>query len=335
MGRHVYAAVVRATTPAVSVGEARLFTRVSPIVTDPIPALPVFSMAAPGRAGVLSSAALITPRMATALTAAGAGDLTNIPGFGSVPPKLIKKIMAKEYIEIGELLPESWRVETEGTCCHTKRPRRGLVTDINVWTECFATMAAILSSAFPLKAPHFFAYLRTITKASRTFEGPAWASYDMAFRRQAANRGSLDWGVVDAALFSEAFAGRVKAIPRCRYCLADTHVSHDCPTPRWKGRDRAIRRRAAWDARPSVLQGRHRLTARRARAWKSVACSTPPAGQGAGSRNAVMHTSALSADGRTRQPNVERGAHRYIAPPLGTGSPRTPPPPPPPPPPTA
>lgn len=48
-------------------------------------------------------------------------------------------------------------------------------------------MAAILSSAFPGKATQLFAYLRTITKASHTFESSAWASYDMAYRRQAAN----------------------------------------------------------------------------------------------------------------------------------------------------
>ena len=107
-------------------------------------------------------------------------------------------------------------------------PRRSLVTDINIWTECYAMMAAILSSAFPGKTPQVFAYLRTIIKASRTFESSAWASYDMAYRRQAANQGSLDWGVVDAALYSEVFAGRAKLIPRCRYCLADTHSSQEC-----------------------------------------------------------------------------------------------------------
>ena len=35
----------------------------------------------------------------------------------------------------------------------------------------------------------------------------------MAFRRQAANRGSLDWGLVDDA---------------ARYCLGDTHSSQEC-----------------------------------------------------------------------------------------------------------
>ena len=53
--------------------------------------------------------------------------------------------------------------------------------------------------------------------------------------RRRVNRGSLDWGTVDAALYNEAFAGRAKVIPRCRYCLVDTHASHNClhaPTER-------------------------------------------------------------------------------------------------------
>ena len=165
----------------------------------------------------------------TGTSSAKPGDLARLPGFGSVPPKLVKKILAKEYVDIWELFPESWQLEAQGSCCHTKRPRRSAITDLALWTECYATMAAILVTAFPDKAPHLFSYLRTITKASRTFEGSAWASYDMAYRRQAANHGSLDWGLVDAALYNEAFAGRAKSISRCSYCLADTHPSQECP----------------------------------------------------------------------------------------------------------
>ena len=39
----------------------------------------------------------------------------------------------------------------------------------------------------------------------------------MAFCRQA------DWGLVDTALYSEAF------IMRCSFCLSDTHISVECP----------------------------------------------------------------------------------------------------------
>ena len=148
-----------------------------------------------------------------------------------MPQKLVTRIVAKEYIPIYEMLPEHWRLESEaaGSCCQSKRPRRGLVLDIHVWVECFSVMAAILTAAYPEKAPHLFAYLRTIVRASRTFESTAWAAYDVAYRRQAANSGSLDWGVLDAGLYNDAFTGRAKAIPRCTYCLADTHQAQDCP----------------------------------------------------------------------------------------------------------
>ena len=54
------------------------------------------------------------------------------------------------------------------------------------------------------------------------------ASHDAAFRRQAANRKSLDWAVIDPTIYNEAFTGRAKSLPRCRYCLAETHDSKDC-----------------------------------------------------------------------------------------------------------
>ena len=190
----------------------------------------MFTMASSGDAG--SSSSIITPTLsgraaaptsftwpasgslpaATAPTSDSAslplGDLSSVSGFASVPPKVIKKIVGKEYIDIRELLPETWQVESENpSCCHSKRPRRSLITEFNVWAEGYATMAVILLTAYPAKAAHFFAYLRTITKASRTFEGSAWASYDMVYCRQAANRGSLDWGLVDTVLYSEAFTG--------------------------------------------------------------------------------------------------------------------------------
>ena len=37
------------------------------------------------------------------------------------------------------------------------------------------------------------------------------------------------WVLSTPALYNEAFAGRVKLVPRCRYCLADTHASQEFP----------------------------------------------------------------------------------------------------------
>ena len=97
-----------------------------------------------------------------------------------------------------ELLPEMWRIEElHDSSCRSSRPRRGLITDISLWTECYASLVAILTTKFPEKALQFMCYLRTIVRASRNFEGTAWVSYDAAYRRQAANRKSLDWAAID------------------------------------------------------------------------------------------------------------------------------------------
>ena len=100
--------------------------------------------------------------------------------------------------------------------------------DIQVWAECYSVYAAILSAAYPEKAPHLFAYMRTIVRASRQFMGHEWVSYDMTFRRTAANQGSLDWGVPNPGLYNDAFTGAVKSRANCFNCL-DAHLSEDCP----------------------------------------------------------------------------------------------------------
>ncbi len=116
-----------------------------------------------------------------------------------------------------ELLPESWCIEeAKETCCRSARPKKGLITDITLWTECYASLVAVLTTHYPEKAPQFMSYLRTIVRASRNFADTAWASYDAAFRHQAANRQSLEWATIDSALYNEAFTGRAKILPRCR-----------------------------------------------------------------------------------------------------------------------
>ena len=37
-----------------------------------------------------------------------------------------------------------------------------------------------------------------------------------------------DWSEIDSALYNEAFTGRAKLLPRCTYCLAETHEGKDC-----------------------------------------------------------------------------------------------------------
>lgn len=126
-----------------------------------------------------------------------------------------------------ELPPETWCTDdTLESCCRAAHPKRvGMITDILLWIECYASMVAVLMSKYPDKAPQFMCYLKSVIHASWNLEGTAWASYDAAYRRMAANCPSLDWGKLNAALYNQAFAGRAKVIPRCVYEAKSCHYA--------------------------------------------------------------------------------------------------------------
>ena len=136
---------------------------------------------------------------------------SNMGNFQDLPPKVVKRILNLEFMDISELIPESWKFEEEAassSCCqHPRAPRRGPVTDILLWIECYSTLVSVLASRFPTKVPQLTSYQKTIVKAHRTYAGQGWVTYDIAYRRRAANAKALEWGVIDFNLYNETFAG--------------------------------------------------------------------------------------------------------------------------------
>ena len=155
-----------------------------------------------------------------------------------LPRKLVERIVKLEFVEMSEMLPETWVPESQDTLGGPRRiSRRGPITDILVWVECFSLMAAVLAEKFPAKAPQLWAYLRRIVHAARNYQGSAWVAYDRLYRRQALAHHSLDWAQEDSALYNEAFVGHARPIARCRHCLSEFHAAEACPelpqTPPW------------------------------------------------------------------------------------------------------
>lgn len=195
---------------------------------------------------VSSAAALLAPSGSVPMTSSLAGsspglaDLSALPELSALPPhnaahmlppKLVKRIQDLEYIDMSELVQDAWQFHEEepGSCCHAKRRRRGPVSDILVWVDCYSSLVAVLSAHHPDKTPQFMAYLKTIVYASKSFSGDGWVTYDACYRRKAATTRSLDWSRLDFTLYNQIFAGRAKALPRCRYCNSELHKSADCP----------------------------------------------------------------------------------------------------------
>ena len=205
--------------------------------TDPaaLPPLPILEPASdPGPTA--ATAALLAPLPITSLPVlAAAGSVDAVPPTTldsvPIPTKLRGRILDLEFVEMHDLLPEAWEVETSHSCCPGSRrqTRRGPVQDILLWTECFSSLVAILGSAHPDHIADFMAYQRSIVRASRIFEGTAWVVYDRCYRRRAALTKDLNWSVQHTALYNEAFTGRARTIPRCTHCLSENHAVGDCP----------------------------------------------------------------------------------------------------------
>ena len=150
-----------------------------------------------------------------------------------VPEKIRARILQLEYVEMNELLPESWQFENLATqCCphhlQARTTRKRAITDIALWTECYAALVAILSTRYPQYTPEFMGYQRVIVRAARNFEGAAWVTYDMCYRRKAARCKDLHWSRIDSALYHDAFTGRTRSVPRCTFCLSPHHSSQQC-----------------------------------------------------------------------------------------------------------
>ena len=221
--------------------------------------VPTFSMARVGSDGgsTTTSEDMTLPSLAVAHPEIRTMSTLSL----AVPQKLSRKILDREYVEMSELLPETWGLESEATstCCHDSRrqTRRGPVTDILLWVECYSSLVAVLAARFPQHIGDFMSYQRTIIKASKNFEGTAWVVYDRCYRRRAAATKSLEWAKIDSALYNEAFTGRARVIPRCHFCLSDSHHEYECPDklhlgPNYLGW--GLGRTNRWPAQPAGSQ---------------------------------------------------------------------------------
>ena len=140
---------------------------------DPLVPLPIVTVAGMGNGGQVP-VLLIVP------TAGASTGSPTVPNATSLPPKLTRRILAKDFIDMRELLPESWRSEPQQTSGASRMLARRPVRDFKLWTECYGTLAGVLTAAYYEKAPLLMAYLRMMAWASRNYETDAWVEYDNA-----------------------------------------------------------------------------------------------------------------------------------------------------------
>ena len=85
-----------------------------------------------------------------------------------------------------------------------------------------------MAGKHPKAVPELMAYMITILRASQDFEDPAWLTYDLAFRRQAAATKNQQWSRLNPTLYNVCTAGKARKHTRCELCLSTKHATKEC-----------------------------------------------------------------------------------------------------------
>ena len=145
------------------------------------------------------------PKAESTLKATFLGD-----GLPPIPAKLAERIWRWEYLDMSSLLPEFWPVQKaeQGTTKRTNwSSAKKRVQDINVWLQC---NVGVMATKSPEMVPELMAYMISILRASQEYEGLAWATYDAAYRRQAAATGHKQWSKVNPSLYTICFTSKAR-----------------------------------------------------------------------------------------------------------------------------
>ena len=106
--------------------------------------------------------------------------LASLPDIPPLPGKLVEKILAWEYTDLSELLPDQLRaydspasnqdakiVLLPQQTWETQRRKRRRIIDIASWIHVYSTYMLIISSRFPEALPDLIAYQLLIVKQAK------------------------------------------------------------------------------------------------------------------------------------------------------------------------
>lgn len=130
-----------------------------------------------------------------------------------VEPRIRAKILNREYIDLGTLIPRNESSQGLNIACAQgytsqisltpSRPRQP--PNIFEWANWFSTFASIYTQKYEHEAPQLFTYIQRIFGLSRTYQGVfVWRVYDEKFRRLKQFSVSLPWHILDQNILHEA-----------------------------------------------------------------------------------------------------------------------------------
>ena len=167
--------------------------------------------------GLPSSSQSFTPLFSFGPNSTSASTSTSLnrpfvvgPGYSPIPEKLVTKIRSGQFVDLADLLAENLKAqETEPQTyfdgkllVSSSKKRVHEITDIMTWVEAFTVYSWIFCCAHPSRWQDMTQYKLLILKTSRQFPGKAWLHYDIAFRKDAAAAGLVDWSRMNHDLYN-------------------------------------------------------------------------------------------------------------------------------------
>ena len=193
------------------------------------------------------------------------------PGCPSLPQKVIQKIMAFEYVDFADLLPDQLRTSGAGeinnkfvilpeSTYETQRKKKRQIPDIATWIQVYSIYFLAMASHFKEMVPELIAYQLCIVQHSKRFEYPSWLHYDVEFRQWAAATKFMQWSQIHPQFYAFAFTSQGRASSWCPICQVDggNHTydcpkySAFCPTVKLANLNQSFPNRASSNAKPLI-----------------------------------------------------------------------------------
>ena len=159
---------------------------------------------------------------------------------------------------MADLLPESLSAalseDQSSSKDKSKKRKKGKITQIATWVECFTTYASVVCMQDPSRTWDLFAYMALIVHAARQYKGTEWQSYDTLFRKQAVDHKDWIWANINTSLWTKAFCNATLQ-DLCSTCLSLDHTTGDCPeaeTPKTNSTDNSQPATSAKQQKPNT-----------------------------------------------------------------------------------
>lgn len=136
----------------------------------------------------------------------------------TVPPRLVKRVLSGEFVDMGELSQEALREEfkrsSESEDQKTSgRPKFRPVADRDAWVASFAQFAGVVCRSHPEKAVALWGHLAVVMSCQDRSTAGWWRSYDAALRHSFSSMAEADFKL-NQCLFTQAMVESSEALQR-------------------------------------------------------------------------------------------------------------------------